>query len=104
MVNLSLDAVPRERWLAMTPLRRRFIEDLQLKHFAPTTIDVYVHAVSKYARHYTQPNDDLEPVTDTKSCPACKTGVLTIIELPQPVRPPHFIPATTPQPIYNDSS
>jgi integrase/recombinase XerD len=36
----------------MTPLRRRFIEDLQLKHFAPGTINVYVHAVSSFARHF----------------------------------------------------
>ncbi len=35
----------------MTPLRRRYIEDLQLKHFAPSTINVYVHAVSAFARH-----------------------------------------------------
>lgn len=36
----------------MTPLRRRYIEDLQLKHFAPSTIKVYVHAVSAFARHF----------------------------------------------------
>jgi site-specific recombinase XerD len=36
----------------MTPLRRRYIEDLQLKHFAPDTIKVYVHAVAKFARHF----------------------------------------------------
>jgi site-specific recombinase XerD len=43
----------------MTPLRRRFIEDLQLKHFASTTIDVYVHAVSKFARHFGKPPEQL---------------------------------------------
>jgi hypothetical protein len=52
----------------------------------------------------TQPNDDLKALTDTKSCPVCKTGVLIIIELPQPVRPPHFISVPSPQPVYNDSS
>ena len=36
----------------MTPLRRRYIEDLQLKHFAPSTVNVYVQAVSAYARHF----------------------------------------------------
>ena len=36
----------------MTPLRRRYIEDLQLKHFAASTIKVYVHAVSAFARYF----------------------------------------------------
>ena len=36
----------------MTPLRRRYIEDLQLKHFATSTIKVYVHAVAAFARHF----------------------------------------------------
>ncbi len=36
----------------MTPLRRRYIEDLQLKHFAPSTIKVYVQAVSAFARYF----------------------------------------------------
>jgi transposase len=35
----------------MTPLRRRYIEDLQLKHFASITIKVYVPAVAAFARH-----------------------------------------------------
>ncbi len=33
----------------MTPLRQRYIEDLQLQHFSPSTIDVYVNAVSVFA-------------------------------------------------------
>jgi len=52
----------------------------------------------------TQSNDDLESVTDTKSCPVCKTGALIIIELPQLIRSPNFIRAARPQPAYNDSS
>ena len=36
----------------MTPLRQRYIEDLQLKHFAPSTIKVYVDAVSAFARYF----------------------------------------------------
>ena len=33
----------------MTPLRRRFIEDMQLRNFAPTTQRSYVHYVADSA-------------------------------------------------------
>ena len=36
----------------MTPLRKRMVEDLQLKGYAPTTREAYLNAVCKLARHY----------------------------------------------------
>ncbi len=36
----------------MTPLRRRMIQDMQLRNFAPRTITVYVNCVSRFARHF----------------------------------------------------
>jgi len=36
----------------MTPLRQRFIEDMQLRNFAPTTQRSYVHYVADFALHY----------------------------------------------------
>src|ERR1700722_10577307 len=36
----------------MTPLRQRFIEDMQLRGLAPTTQRSYLHYVSEYARFY----------------------------------------------------
>lgn len=36
----------------MTPLRQRFLDDLRLHHYAPRTIETYLHQVSKFARHF----------------------------------------------------
>jgi site-specific recombinase XerD len=48
----------------MTPLRQRFIEDMQLRGLAPTTQRSYIHYVSEFAKFYnTSPEKlDLEAV------------------------------------------
>jgi hypothetical protein len=48
----------------MTPLRQRFIEDMQLRGLAPTTQRSYLHYVSEFAKFYkTSPEHlDLEAV------------------------------------------
>ena len=48
----------------MTPLRQRFIEDMQLRGLAPTTQRSYLHYVSEYAKFYNTSPDrlDLEAV------------------------------------------
>jgi integrase/recombinase XerD len=43
----------------MTPLRQRFIEDLQLRNRSPRTIEVYVMHLKAYARHFGQSPDQL---------------------------------------------
>jgi site-specific recombinase XerD len=48
----------------MTPLRQRFIEDMQLRNFASTTQRSYVHYVADFARYFNRSPDrlDLEAV------------------------------------------
>ena len=48
----------------MTPLRQRFIEDMQLRGLAPTTQRSYLHYVAEFAKFYnTSPeNLDLEAI------------------------------------------
>jgi site-specific recombinase XerD len=43
----------------MTPLRQRFIEDLQLRNRSPKTIEVYVYHLREYARYFQQAPDQL---------------------------------------------
>jgi integrase/recombinase XerD len=45
----------------MTPLRQRFLQDLQLRNYAPKTISVYVSAVARFARHFNCSPDGLGP-------------------------------------------
>lgn len=45
----------------MTPLRRRMIEDMQLRNFSPHTQAAYVRAVTKFAKHFGQSPDRLGP-------------------------------------------
>jgi len=44
----------------MTPLRQRYIEDMQLRGLAPTTQRSYLHYVAEYAKFYKTSPDQLD--------------------------------------------
>jgi site-specific recombinase XerD len=43
----------------MTPLRQRLLQDLQLRHYAPRTITIYVYHVGHCAKHFGRSPDQL---------------------------------------------
>jgi integrase/recombinase XerD len=45
----------------MTPLRQRFLDDLHLRNYAARTIEAYVSAVARFARHFRRSPDQLGP-------------------------------------------
>ena len=45
----------------MTPLRKRMLDELQLRNLAEATVDTYVKAVSRFARHFNKSPDQLGP-------------------------------------------
>ena len=45
----------------MTPLRKRMLEDLQIRHDSSTTIRLYLHSVAEFAKHFHKSPDQLGP-------------------------------------------
>jgi hypothetical protein len=50
-----------EQAMSMTPLRQRFIEDLQVRSYSPRTVETYVTQVAKFAQHFGCSPEQLGP-------------------------------------------
>jgi hypothetical protein len=51
----------------MTSLRRRMLEDMQIRNLAVNTQEAYIQQVSLFARHFNQSPERLGP--EQKPCP-----------------------------------
>jgi integrase/recombinase XerD len=45
----------------MSPLRRRMLEDMQIRNYSPHTIDGYLRYVAQFAKHFGTSPDRLGP-------------------------------------------
>ena len=45
----------------MTPLRRRMLEDMQIRNYSPHTVDAYLRSVAHFAKHFHTSPDRLGP-------------------------------------------
>ena len=54
-ILIGVGLSPARKGDAMTPLRQRMIEDMQLRRFSPRTQEAYVHAVRQLAAHFHKP-------------------------------------------------
>jgi integrase/recombinase XerD len=43
----------------MTPLRQRFLHDLQIRNYSPRTIEAYLAGVVRFVKHFRQSPDQL---------------------------------------------
>src|SRR5260370_27735073 len=89
----------------MSPLRRRMIEDMTIRNLSPATQRSYVHAVSKFSRHFGRSPDRLDLEDGRAFQGHLVANGISWPALNQPVRPLRLLSRVTraargiPQPI-----
>jgi len=56
----------------VTTLRRRMMEDLQIRNYAPTTVTTYVRGVAEFPKHFGNSPDQLGGGADPRVSTAGK--------------------------------
>src|SRR5215203_2510738 len=60
---ITLERVPSAEFFrveeVMTALRQRLIEDMRIRNYSPRTVEAYVNAVAKFAKHFQKAPDQL---------------------------------------------
>ena len=80
----------------MPPLRRRMLEDMQIRNYSPHTIDAYLRSVAQFAKHFHTSPDRLGPdhIRTYTYCisPNDSASVLSYQELPTSIECREAIP------------
>lgn len=61
MGYVRLCANEQKEFVGMTPLRKRMIEELQLRNLSEQTIHAYVKAIERFAKHLNASPERLGP-------------------------------------------
>ena len=55
----------------MTHLRQAMLDELQRRNYAKTTVQYYIQAVERFARHFHRPPDQLNQTCAPQKHPSC---------------------------------
>src|SRR5882672_10687386 len=61
VISMHARSRPMKIIQPMTPLRRRMLEDMQIRNYSPHTVDAYLRSVAHFAKHFHTSPDRLGP-------------------------------------------